>query len=128
MNSSIKLDKYAADYIAWGQGAEINYAASRELFKSDNLVVWLPAAVLAHHALEMALKAALICEGMIVFNPKLLNRLDSTISFLEEDCVWGHKLIPLAEKLMAKRKDFDLDLGNLCTSLRPASYLNKLEA
>jgi hypothetical protein len=108
--TKLKLDKYARDARTWGHGAEINYAASLELFRSDNLVLWFPAASLGHHALEMGFKAALICEGLTVFNPKLVSKLDPATGLLEADCAWGHELVPLAEELAAQRKDFDLDL------------------
>jgi hypothetical protein len=81
-----------------------------ELFRSTNVVVWIPAATLGHHALEMGLKAALISESLTVFNPKHIARLDPSVGLLSENCVWGHELIPLAERLAQKRNDFDLDL------------------
>jgi hypothetical protein len=64
---SPQLDKYAKDDRAWRDCAKINYAASAHLFNSSNLFLFFPAATLGHHGLEMYLKAALICEGMTVF-------------------------------------------------------------
>jgi len=103
-----QLDKYAKDARAWSDWSRINYTASLELFKSDNLVLWFPAAVLGHHALEMYLKTALICEGMTRFDPKLIPKLDPTIGLTKADCAWGHELVKLAEQLSYKRDDFDL--------------------
>jgi len=63
--------------------AEATYSGSRELFLSDNIVVWFPAAILGHHALEMLLKCALIRAGHVI----------------ERGDVWGHVLVELAKKL-----------------------------
>lgn len=104
-----QLDKYARDARAWRDCAEINYTASGHLFGSDNLYVYFTAATLGHHALEMYLKTALICEGMTVFNPVILKSLDGTFELTRSDCAWGHNLVGLAEQLAGRRKDFNLD-------------------
>jgi hypothetical protein len=88
----------------------MNYLASVELFNSGNLLLYIPAATLGHHALEMYLKAALICQGMTVFNPKMLQFLDPTVGLTEANCIWGHMLVDLASQLSIKRDDFDLRL------------------
>jgi|GEM_PF-4396111 len=56
----------------------------------------------------MYLKAALICEGMTVFNPDLVDKLDATVRLTKAECVWGHNLVDFAKKLATKRADFDL--------------------
>lgn len=105
----IQLDKYARDARAWRDAARFNYTSARTLFTSENnIVTCIPAATLAHHALEMFLKAVLIVEGMTVFNPKDLNKLDRTVGLAKRDCVWGHQLVRHAKLLASKRQDFDL--------------------
>lgn len=107
MNAS-HLGKYAKDAGAWRDWAKINYTASAALFASGNPFLYFPAATLGHHALEMYLKAALICEGMTVFDPKKLRSLDRAPGLRKKDCVWGHELVGLARKLSNRRGDFDL--------------------
>jgi HEPN domain-containing protein len=106
---SPRLDKYARDARAWQDWAKVNYAASTLLSGSGNPSLYIPAATLAHHALEMYLKSALICEGMTVFNPVILKSLDGTVELKRSDCAWGHDLVELAEHLVRRRKDFNLD-------------------
>ena len=106
---SPQLDKYAKDARAWHEWAKVNYTASAELFTSDNPLLYLPAATLAHHALEMYLKAALICEGMTIFNPVILPSLDPRLGVTRSDCAWGHNLVELAKRLAEKRSNFNLD-------------------
>lgn len=105
---TIKLDKYAQDARAWKTAAAIAYTAALTLFETRNLLLIFPAATLGHHALEMYLKAALICEGCTVFNPRDLKHLDPPGTLQEADCAWGHDLVQLARQLAAKRSDFDL--------------------
>jgi len=50
----------------------------------------------------MHLKAALICEGCTVFDPKKINDLDKSVKLKPSDCAWGHNLVKLARQL-AKR-------------------------
>lgn len=106
---SPQLDKYAKDARAWHEWAKVNYTASAELFTSDNPLLYLPAATLGHHALEMYLKSALISEGMTVFNPVILPSLDPRLGVTRSDCAWGHNLVELAKRLAEKRSNFNLD-------------------
>jgi hypothetical protein len=108
LESACQLDKYASDPQAWREFAEGDYAASALLFTSDNPFLWFAAATLGHHALEMFLKAALICEGMTVFNPRKISKTNSVVTLKPEDCVWGHNLLCLAQMLGRKRPEFDL--------------------
>jgi len=105
---SPQLDKYARDPSAWRDWGKINHAASAELFGSSNPFLYVPAATLAHHALEMYLKSALICEGMTVFNPVILRSLGPAFALTKSSCVWGHCLVDLARQLSGKRPDFSL--------------------
>ena len=75
---------YSSDADTWLIWAEATYAGARTLFLSDNAMVWFPAAVLGHQALEMFLKAALIRKGHRVAKAD----------------VWGHDLCALAQKLI----------------------------
>jgi hypothetical protein len=105
---SIRLDKYARDARAWKTFAGIAYTGASHLFESRNVLLIFPAATLGHHALEMYLKAALICEGCTVFDPRDVKYLDPPGTLQEADCAWGHDLVALARQLAAKRSDFDL--------------------
>ncbi len=104
----IALDKYARDAKAWKAFADHNYAASAYLFESHNPFLIFAAATLGHHALEMYLKAALICEGATVFDPNRLKALEPSANLKAADCVWGHDLVVLARQLASRRPDFDL--------------------
>src|SRR5882724_4104055 len=88
----LKLDKYSQDAWAWKHWAGIAYTASTQLFESRNLLLIFPAATLGHHALEMYLKAALICEGCTVFDPNKIKRLHPSVTLRTENCTWGHDL------------------------------------
>jgi hypothetical protein len=105
----VSLDRYARDAGSWRDFAKVNHVSAHHLFTSGNPFMYLVAATLGHHALEMYLKAALINEGMTVCNPKDVSRLDPALEIKPEDCVWGHSLPELAEKLAEKCKDFNLD-------------------
>jgi hypothetical protein len=105
---TVMLDKYARDARAWRDFATHNYAASTYLFESHNPYLIFNAATLGHHALEMYLKAALICEGGTVFDPQKLKQLPSSVRPQIADCAWGHDLVVLARQLAVKRTDFDL--------------------
>jgi hypothetical protein len=109
--NKLQLDRYARDAIAWRDWAKINYRASATLFASDNPFLYLPAATLAHHALEMYLKAALIWEGLVIFNPAKVASLDPAYGLTAVDCAWGHVLVDLAGQLSKRRTDFDLSAG-----------------
>jgi hypothetical protein len=108
----LNLDKYARSAGALVRGANTNYIASRQLF-ADGLAcgvpdLYFPAAILGHHALEMYLKAALICEGMTIFDPSRVYRLDARVGLIKAECAWGHDLVDLAKLLATRRSDFDL--------------------
>jgi hypothetical protein len=97
-----RLDKYARDAQVWRGLAELNYAACRELFTASllNPALYFVAVTLAHNALELFLKTALICEGMTVFNPKNLKSLDASVGLKPSDCIWGHASSLLLENLL----------------------------
>jgi hypothetical protein len=104
----VKLDKYARNARAWKHSADIDYRAATLLFETRDLLLIFCAATLGHHALEMYLKAALICEGLTVFNPRDIKLLDPAVTLHKADCAWDHDLVALARQLAAKRPDFDL--------------------
>src|SRR5208283_5443161 len=104
----VKPDKFAQNARAWKDSADTAYRAASCLFETRDLLLIFPAATLAHHALEMYLKAALICGGCTVFDPKDVKDLDPTIPLGKSDCVWGHDLVVLARELATRRSDFDL--------------------
>src|SRR5207253_5530390 len=101
-------DRYAKDARAWRDFAKVNYVASVALFASGNPFLYFPAATLGHHALEMYLKAALISEGITIFDSNRLKLLDPALGLTKAECAWGHSLVALAEQLSKKRPDFDL--------------------
>jgi len=103
-----QLDKYARDQAAWRDFAKVNHLASTSLFNSRNPFLYLVAATLGHHSLEMYLKAALISEGMTVFDPRRVSSLDPAVGLTAADCAWGHSLAQLARELSKRRPDFDL--------------------
>src|SRR6516225_9923685 len=88
-----QLDEYATDAGAWRHWAKVNYTASVTLFDSGNLFLWLPAATLGHHALEMYLKAALICADFAVFDPDKGKFVNSASVLTKNDSAWGHNLV-----------------------------------
>lgn len=104
----MQLDKYARDARTWFDFARVNEAAAMTLFGTHNPFLFLPAATLGHHTLEMYLKAALICEGMTVFDPRKIKSLDPTLGLKSSECSWGHSLVELASQLASKRQEFDL--------------------
>jgi hypothetical protein len=104
-----RLDKFARDARTWRDVARINHAAAVELFQSENnIITCIPAATLAHLTLEMFLKAALLVEGMTVFDPKCVKRLDPSLGLSQKDCVWGHCLVEHAKRLSERNPKFDL--------------------
>ena len=106
----LQLDKYARDPKAWRDAARFNYTGALELFTCQNkIVTCVPGATLAHLSLEMFLKAALIFEGMTVFDPKLVHRLNPSVKLEKKDCVWGHQLVAHARLLAKRRPEFDLN-------------------
>jgi hypothetical protein len=106
--NSDQLDRYARDGDRWNRSALFNYRAATTLFETEDMVLVFPAATLAHHAIEMYLKAALICEGLTVFNPDRIEWLDPSIGLKRKDCAWNYSLVKLGRQLAAKRHDFDL--------------------
>jgi len=104
----MKLDKYARDLALWRDWAAINYSAAKVLFENNAPFLLFPAATLGHHALEMYLKSALIANGMAVFDPKKIKRLDAGTNLAADDCVWGHNLVELAKVLEKRRPEFRL--------------------
>jgi hypothetical protein len=75
----------------------------------------------------MYLKAALICEGLAVCEP----RQASMLGLIADDCAWGHGLVGLARQLTSRRKDFDLaaslDLPDCPGVTMPKTLLAGLE-
>lgn len=70
-----------------------------KLFQSRDYLVWFPAAVLGHLALEQLLKSAAIQAGCPVTKGKP-----------QEGYAWGHSLVDLAQLLASKRREFPADL------------------
>lgn len=104
----MKLDNYARHYSLWRNSASINHTAATKLFDTGDPLLMFPAATLGHQALEMYLKAALIANGMAVFNPKDLKKLDPGIILAKANCAWGHNLVALAETLAQRNPAFDV--------------------
>ena len=77
---------YSTDADSWLQWADHTYKGARTLFNSGDFLLWFPAAILGHHALEMYLKAALMRKGHRAVKGD----------------VWGHDLITLFNKLVMK--------------------------
>jgi hypothetical protein len=114
------LDRYARDARTWRQYADFYHKAADLLFNTRNPFDSLVAATLGHNVLEMYLKAALICEGMVVFNRRDVGKLDTSVRPAVSDCAWGHKLVCLATLLSSRNRGFDLsDTMNIsgCTDL-----------
>lgn len=103
-------DKYYRDVRTWREFAEINHTAATKLFADLSPFMYFPAAILGHHALEMYLKAALVKLGMAVFNPQLIIKLDPGVTLTVAECVWGHKLVDLAERIATRSPLFDLNI------------------
>ncbi len=109
MAKTIHIDKYARDAEHWRTRAAIAYQAARILFTHENaLMLCFEAAPVAHHALEMFLKTALINEGYTIFNPDKAGQLDPSVKLDKTGCAWAHDLVDLAKLLAAKRPEFDL--------------------
>lgn len=71
------------------------------LFRSSNFMLWFPAAILAHLALEQLLKSALLQAGCPIAQGKP-----------QAGYAWGHKLVELAQLLASKRREFPSDILN----------------
>ena len=108
MKEPIQLDPHAGDARVWLDFACVNYLGSQALFEHPNIALVFCAATLGHLALEMCLKTALICHGLTVFDPSKVNQLDPSIQLAGADCVWGHGLIVLAERLENLTQGFSL--------------------
>lgn len=105
----VHIDKYARDAAHWKSRATIAHEAARILFLHENaLMLCFEAAPVAHHALEMFLKTALINEGYTIFNPLRVGNLDPSVKLDRADCAWAHSLVDLAKLLATKRPEFDL--------------------
>jgi hypothetical protein len=102
---SVALDKYARDAETWLSYGIVIYSAARVLFDSANGSpdLYLCAAPLGHSCLEVLMKGILIQEGMVSFDPRLIKRLTGAV-LQEQDCVWGHSLMKLAEELERRTK------------------------
>lgn len=101
---TITPDKYARDAEAWLQRGMIVYQAARALFDAGDTdpTLYFSAAPLGHTSLELVMKGILIGEGMVSFDPRLVGLLLKGARIEERDCVWGHSLLDLAEKLEQK--------------------------
>jgi hypothetical protein len=101
----VALDKYARDAATWLSYGNVIYSAARVLFDAANASpeLYFSAATLGHSCLEVLMKAILIQEGMVSFDPRLIKRLTGTV-LQEKDCVWGHSLMKLAEELERRTK------------------------
>lgn len=106
---AVTLDKYARDAETWLTYGKVIYSAARVLFDAaqSSPDLYFSAATLGHSALEVLMKGILIQEGMVSFDPRQIKRLTGPV-LQEQDCVWGHSLIKLAEE-MEKRAKFALD-------------------
>jgi hypothetical protein len=104
MKKSYRLDRFARDPDAWLASARFTWTASQTLFNDGNMIVIFAAATLGHHAVEMFLKTALICEGMVACHP----RDAKAFGVEKDDCVWGHDLLVLAKLLATKRPQFNV--------------------
>ncbi len=106
------LDKYARDSIRWCESAIQDHLAARILFASGNQnpLVFFTAATIAHHALEMYLKSALIVAGLTIFKPERIKDLNASEKLSKDQCAWGHELPKLARTLTEKQPMFDLKM------------------
>ncbi len=99
---------HASDAFTWAVNAQFNYLGSQTLFQTGNPALSFPASVLAHSAIEMYLKAALIGVGCIVFDPKSLRSVDPALGLTKSDCAWGHHLLKLGRQFASREARFDL--------------------
>jgi hypothetical protein len=107
---TIKLGKYARGVEAWRTQAAMYHIAATSLYQNNrNGIALLPAATLAHQAIEMYLKAALIAHGMTIVDPNKIETLSkSGVQLRKSDCAWGHDLVKLGEQLARKEPSFRL--------------------
>lgn len=90
----------------WRRDAEAACNAALLLFKQGP-GHWFSASLLAHHAIELLLKSALIREGYTVKKGRP-----------ENGWVWGHDTEKLASLLGAKRPDFSRRIAPAVKHLR----------
>jgi hypothetical protein len=100
MGADMILNKYANDSSRWCEAAIHDHIAARILFTADNPLAWFTAGTIAHHALEMYLKSALIVAGLTIAEPKYCPT--------GSRCAWGHKLPDLAARLAKEVPAFNL--------------------
>ena len=95
------LDKYARDARSWRDFAKVNHVAAQHLFASGNPFMYLVAATLGHHALELYLKAALINEGMTAFG-----RTENRGLYMGSFCLeTGGETCREAKRVQSRRED-----------------------
>src|ERR1700677_2149750 len=87
-----KIKANVNDPIWWFQSAENMRKGAAELFHSVYPLLWFPAVLLGHQALEMFLKAALIRQGLKIDRRRRVRE------------TWGHKLTSLGKQLTADGK------------------------
>jgi hypothetical protein len=125
------IDKYAADAFTWTLQATFAHNGARMLFNSEGVTMVFPAAILAHAAIEMYLKAALIGTGCTVFNPANLKKLDPRTAPKRKDCAWDHGLVKLGKQFAKRQPNFDLNKEILpCfppSHMRPVTLKDALE-
>ncbi len=91
-------EPYRRNAKAWRVNAEFALYSSKILFETRNPTTWFSAAILGHHALEMLLKSALVCEGFTVAKGEP-----------QHGFAWGHRLVELARLLVSRRREFPFD-------------------
>jgi len=89
------MDDYTKDPCEWRMSSECMFLGAVKLFQSKDYLVWFPAAVLGHLALEQLLKSAAIQAGCPV-----------TKGSPQEGHAWGHDLVALAQLLASIRREF----------------------
>lgn len=99
---------HATDAFTWALYAQFNYLGAQSLFETGSPMLSFPASVLAHSAIEMYLKAALIGVGCIVFNPKDVTKVDPALRLRKSDCAWDHQLPQLGKQFASREARFDL--------------------
>src|SRR5579862_2138294 len=97
------LDEYATDHRTWKVSGEMYQQASSLLFTQPDTLMWLPAATLAHHAIERYLKAALIVAGVTICTKETAKKAEI------HDHIWGHDLVELGKRLGKLRREFKLN-------------------
>jgi hypothetical protein len=98
----------ATDSFGWALFAQFSHKGARALFSAQDTTLVFPASVLAHSAIEMYLKAALIKAGCAVFNPRDVKKVDPALRLEKSDCAWGHNLMKLGLQFASREAGFDL--------------------